>query len=108
LTKDYLRATAQIEVNLGGNDEEQELPSQEQWIERTPPQLNNKARMDVSNNSFSDSRSDRSDLGMSNASSIGLPGLGTLRAGINLPHQGPYNQSPPQQHMTGSSQMSSA
>ena len=88
MTKDYLRATAQIEVNLGGNDEETELPSHEQLEWHTPKQEAMKPRMDISNahSSFSDSRTDRSDLGMSNASSIGLPGLGTLRAGINLPN----------------------
>ena len=33
---------------------------------------------------FGATQSDRSELGMSNASSQGLPGMGTLRAGIAL------------------------
>lgn len=31
---------------------------------------------------FAQTHSDRSELGMSNASSVGLPGMGTLKAGI--------------------------
>ena len=45
-----------------------------------------KARMDEhSMHQFAATQSDRSDLGMSNASSMGLPGVNTLRGGINLP-----------------------
>ena len=36
-------------------------------------------------NQFANTQDTRSDLGMSNASSIGLPGMGTLKQGINLP-----------------------
>ena len=39
-------------------------------------------------NQFDNTQGTRSDLGMSNASSIGLPGMGTLRQGINIPGQG--------------------
>ena len=43
-TKDYLKDTAQIHVDL--NFDEQELPSHEQLIQNTPPQGTIKARMD--------------------------------------------------------------
>lgn len=80
-----MRDTAQISVDLNSGFEEQELPSQEQLIQHTPNQGTLKARMDVlSMNKFDTTQSDRSDLGMSNASSIGLPGMGTLRQGIAL------------------------
>ena len=49
-----------------------------------------KARMDVNSMlQFDTTQSDRSDLGMSNATSVGLPGVGTLKAGIafNNPQQ---------------------
>ena len=88
-----MRETAQIEVNLGG-DGEQELPSHDMLIQHTPPQATMKARMDqASLQQFGMSQGDRSELGLSNASSIGLPGIGTLRAGINLQGQAQMNQS---------------
>ena len=53
-----------------------------------PPQATNimKARSggEIGNNNFAATQSDRSELEMSNAMSSGLPGLGTLRAGITI------------------------
>ena len=47
-----------------------------------------KARMDVhSMQQFANTQSDRSDLGMSTATSVGLPGIGTIKAGIAFNHQ---------------------
>ena len=93
-TKDYLRATAQIQVDLSSGLGEQELPSQERLIQQTPPQGTMKARIDMqSMQKFATTQSDRSDLGMSNASSVGLPGEATLRAGIAL--GGTKQQAPP-------------
>ena len=66
-----------------GNSGEQELPSHEQLIQHTPNQGTMKARMDVhSMEQFANTQSDRSELGMSGATSVGLPGMGTLKAGI--------------------------
>ncbi len=45
-TKDYLRETTQIQVDLGMGAGDRELPSQEQLIQHTPPQGTMKARMD--------------------------------------------------------------
>ena len=53
----------------------------------SPPQATNimKARSgEIGNNNFAATQSDRSELDMSNAMSSGLPGLGTLRAGITI------------------------
>jgi len=68
--------------------------------------------MDVSaSNKFATTQSDRSELGMSNASSIGLPGIGTLRAGINIASPTPNSrQQTTAQHqvnMSASKQQSS-
>lgn len=70
---------------MGNGGGDRELPSHEQLIQHTPNQGTMKARMDVqSMQQFANTQSDRSDLGMSNATSVGLPGIGTLKAGIAL------------------------
>lgn len=72
---------------MGNGQEDRELPSHELLIQHTPPvnQGTMKARMDVqSMQQFANTQSDRSDLGMSNATSVGLPGIGTLKASIAL------------------------
>ena len=87
-SKDYTKKKEELFVDFGMGSGDQELPSETNMIQHTPQheQGTMKARMDnQSMQKFSTTQSDRSDLGMSNASSVGMPGLGTIGAGINIP-----------------------
>ena len=54
-----------------------------------------KARMDLQSMAqFANTQSDRSDLGMSNATSVGMPGVNTIRQGIAIGAQPAPNQAP--------------
>ena len=46
--------------------------------------MQNRAQQRGTWDKFEATQSDRSELGMSNATSSGLPGLGTIRAGIEI------------------------
>lgn len=64
-------------------------------IHHTPPQGTMKARMDLQSMAqFATTQSDRSDLGMSNATSVGMPGVNTIRQGIAIGAQPAPNQAP--------------